>query len=82
MTIALAVIAGLALGVGHAAALGWNVQLYLAGGHGRAIALHVLRFGAVTAAMWLAAQRGAGALLAVTAGFTAATIGAARARVP
>jgi F1F0 ATPase subunit 2 len=82
VTIALAVIAGLLLGVGHVAALGWNVRLYLAGDRGRAIALHVLRFGAVTAAMWLAAQRGAGALLAAAAGFTAATIGATRARVP
>jgi F1F0 ATPase subunit 2 len=83
MTLALAVIAGLAaglvLGAGHAAALRWNVRLYLAAGRpGRAIALHVLRFVAVAAGMWLAARQGAGALLAAAAGFTMATIVAAR----
>jgi F1F0 ATPase subunit 2 len=81
VTLTLTVLAGLALGVVHVAALPWNVRLYLAGPRDRAIALHVVRFAAVAAVMWLAGRHGVGALLALAVGFLAATWVAARAGV-
>ena len=81
MTLVLAAVAGVALGVLHVAALLWNVRLYLAGARGRAIALHALRLAGVIAVMWLGVRQGAGPLLAGAAGFLAATFAAARAGV-
>ncbi|RMD94074.1 MAG: hypothetical protein D6811_03635 [Alphaproteobacteria bacterium] len=64
--------AGAALGLVHLALLGRSVRLVLearAGGRGQAVALSLLRLGLAALALWLAAQRGAGPLLALAAGF-------------
>lgn len=68
---------GLVAGVFHLVALRFNVVLYGAGGRlSTALALHAFRLAAVCMMLWLLAQVGAAALLAATAGFTLARLGA------
>jgi F1F0 ATPase subunit 2 len=78
MTLVIAAIGGVVLGVLYVAALLWNVRLYLAGSRGPGIALHVLRLFAFAGPMWLAVRHGAGALLATVMGFLVAVFVAAR----
>lgn len=61
---------GLAAGLAYFRALNANVRLYVeGGGTWRAALVHGLRFAAAAALFWLAAQWGAGALLAALGGF-------------
>jgi hypothetical protein len=65
-------LAGLALGGLSFAALRLNTELYVAGGLWRSLILHVARLGALAAGLVLAAQQGAGPLLAGAGGLVLA----------